>query len=378
MKMKTLLFAILLFASSGFAQTDYDQDGTYWGPDYTSVNVDFTQPTSNFPDPIADETIRQYDCLGLIKYTINQTTVGGVTTKRLFNNNPEINGKKNNTSGGAPLIYFPKLANGAGKIRIKGWITGTSNQPMQLSTFNYDEAEAEWVWKQQITIPAANGTNMVEANINIEQPVQLRLLYDKTAWISILSIEVSAYGEELTTLPLTLLGYNASLENVEVKNRWSTTNEVNTSHFVVERSSNGADFIAVGEVKAQNTSGQHDYFFTDPLPSYLRSEGTLYYRLQQVDTDGKNSYSQIVPVKVKLGNKITFSPNPAKDYLHVYAPNSKSLSVISTNGTEVFSTTLNTKQENFTVHLGSLAKGIYLAKITDTENRIIVEKILIE
>lgn len=383
MKMKTLLLTIVLFVSSNlFAQTDdYDPDGTYWGPDFSSVNIDFTQSSTNpstsvFPDPIADGNIRQYDCLGLIRYTIiNGPVLGqtGVSKNKLYNNNPTIDGKANNTVGGEPTIYFPRLINGAGKIRIRGWVS-----PVRSMFLNYyDEDAAKWVYKGAITIPS-DGTNMVEYDINVSKPTRLKLMYNSTSWLSILSIEVSAYGEELSTLPLTLLGYNAELEGAVIKKHWTTTNEVNTSHFIVERSSNGTDFTSTGEIKAKNTPGQHDYYFTDQLPSHLLSASTLYYRLLQVDKDGKSSYSQIVPVKIGISNKIILSPNPAKDYIHVFAPGSKSFSIISTAGTEVFSTGLNPKQDSATIRFGNLAKGIYLVKITDIENKVTIEKILIE
>lgn len=197
MKMKTLLLAITFFAASSlYAQTLFDQKGNYKGPDHTSVKVDFTKSSENaLSEPIVEE-IRQYDCLGLIRYAISNKEVLGEGGKKnvLFNNNPTINGKKNQ-DGGSPTIYFPKLANGANKIRIKGWVLGGAAQPLQLSAYN--EATGKWVWKQAITIPR-DGSNLVEADINIDEPVQLRLLYNKTSWIYILSIEISAFGEELS------------------------------------------------------------------------------------------------------------------------------------------------------------------------------------
>ncbi|GEM_PF-3210470 len=382
MKMKTLLSAIVLFASSSlFAQTDdYDPDGTYWGPNFTSVNVDFTQAVINtppdFPDPIEDEEIRQYECLGITKYTIqNRAILGesGVYKNVLFNNNPTINGNNNTGANASPTIYFPRQVNGAGKIRIRGWVS--PSRSMFLSY--YDEDTDKWVYKGGVTIPS-DGTNIVEYDVNVSKPTRLKLLYNSTSWLSILSIEVSAYGEELSTLPLSLLGYNVRMEDGATKSHWTTANEVNTSHFIIERSSNGTDFLAVGRVDAKNTTGQHEYHFTDRLPSHLLSVPTLYYRLLQIDNDGKSSYSQVVPIKVSLNSRVSISPNPAKDYLRISSLGAKSLSIMSTAGAEVFSTALNPKQESELIRFGNLAKGIYLVKITDKEDNVTVEKIIIE
>jgi hypothetical protein len=59
---------------------------------------------------------------------------------------------------------------------------------------------------------------------------------------------------------------------LDVKNvavNWTTANEINVSHFNIQRSSNGKDFINIGKVKANNKN-YNEYSFTDPLTtSYL-------------------------------------------------------------------------------------------------------------
>ncbi|MFD1631393.1 T9SS type A sorting domain-containing protein [Pseudopedobacter beijingensis] len=378
--MKTLLLSFVLFTSLNvLAQTtDYAADGIYSGLPFTSVNVNFTQATvstDDFPNPIVDNNLRQYDCLGLVRYTFSKRTPPGESKSIsvLYNSNPDIDGK-NNTR--AATIYFPTLKDGVGKIRIEGWL-GSGATERNVLLYSYNTSTNTWGDLKYFAIPAGNGIQVVDFVLDKQGPQRLKLEYKSGEYPSITRIAISAYGQELP-LPLTLIGYDARLENTSIKNHWTTASEVNTSHFMIERSINGIDFTAVGRVDSKNTAGQHDYYFTDQLSADLLSISTLYYRLKQVDIDDKSNYSKVVPVKVGLGNKIVISPNPAKDYLRVFVPGAKSLSIISVNGVEVFSTKLNPDQDGELVHFGNLVKGLYLVKVTDIENKVIAEKIVIE
>ena len=75
---------------------------------------------------------------------------------------------------------------------------------------------------------------------------------------------------------------------------WATASEVNSAHFLVQRSADGRTFATVEKVAALGTSlVRHDYTALDakPLP------GLSYYRLMQVDKDGTSAYSPVVAVR---------------------------------------------------------------------------------
>ena len=109
--------------------------------------------------------------------------------------------------------------------------------------------------------------------------------------------KVTSITESVTTynapLPLTLLGFDCLKREKQIDLVWSTSSEVNSSHFEIERSGNGYDFKKIGEVICfGNSNSEIDYEFSDfePLPK------TSYYRLKQVDYDEKYEYSKIVNV----------------------------------------------------------------------------------
>jgi hypothetical protein len=112
--------------------------------------------------------------------------------------------------------------------------------------------------------------------------------------------------ESSNPLPLHLISFAGSKTNTGNLLKWSTANETNTAHFVVEKSTNGQSFSAIGEVKAMG-SGNNHYTLTDNNVA-----GTAYYRLKMLDKDGKFTQSAIIRLSIILANNLTLYPNPAK------------------------------------------------------------------
>ena len=113
-------------------------------------------------------------------------------------------------------------------------------------------------------------------------------------------------------LPVVWLDINVEHKGEYNLVTWKTASEVNTERFEVERSLNGSNkFETIGEVQAAGESSNilsYEYEDEDVRP------GTYYYRIKQVDRDGKFDYSDIVSVVIRSkDNTITLAPNPAKD-----------------------------------------------------------------
>jgi hypothetical protein len=115
----------------------------------------------------------------------------------------------------------------------------------------------------------------------------------------------------LGALPITLLSFDCQLQKNTVLVNWQTASETNNSYFEVERSTNGVDFTAIGKITgAGNSSGVKSYSFVDSKPNYAN-----YYRLKQIDKDGKFSYSQIQFIKFASGSALTLLQNPVSGIL---------------------------------------------------------------
>ncbi|MBK8653529.1 MAG: hypothetical protein IPN20_06475 [Haliscomenobacter sp.] len=94
-----------------------------------------------------------------------------------------------------------------------------------------------------------------------------------------------------TALPVHLASFRSLPQTHAIQLLWSTSSEINNSHFEVERSANGSDWELLANVDGYGTtSTPRDYVFEDRTPL----AGLNYYRLRQVDFDGTFAFSPVV------------------------------------------------------------------------------------
>jgi hypothetical protein len=104
----------------------------------------------------------------------------------------------------------------------------------------------------------------------------------------------------LTILPLQLKNFDYTILDNKVQLTWQTASEINTARFEIERSSDGINFSKLGFVNAAvNSSVSQYYNYLDAVPA-----NTNYYRLKQVDRDGKSVYSKILYAKLKTNSPL--------------------------------------------------------------------------
>lgn len=133
----------------------------------------------------------------------------------------------------------------------------------------------------------------------------------------------ASLSPEEATLPVSLMKFSATLTTVnKTMIDWSTSLEINNSHFLVERSQDGKSFTTVAKVSGNGTTSlAHSYSITDDVSN---AGNVVYYRLQQVDLDGKSNFSNIIVIRIAKENQIaSVSPNPFTSYLNVHMEWSK-------------------------------------------------------
>jgi ELWxxDGT repeat protein len=136
------------------------------------------------------------------------------------------------------------------------------------------------------------------------------------------SIDESGTGTELwgvsysTVLPLIWIDFTAKLVKNDALLNWTTSNEINTSEFIIERSVNGHDFEMVGRVAANGRAGVQQYQFTDAGITSLNKD-IVYYRVKQTDIDSRASYSSVVSIEMKQKMSLRLYPNPASQFISV-------------------------------------------------------------
>lgn len=176
--------------------------------------------------------------------------------------------------------------------------------------------------------------------------------------------------------PLKLLSFNVVKNNALIKLDWTTTNEINTKAFEIERSNNNITWKNIGTVATKNMMGTNAYYFIDES----KPNNTVYYRLKCVDVDGKYTYSAIKKVVInEVGNGITIYPNPAKDYINIdlasgtTAKDVSEIIVYNTTGNLVFQSA-NYQQK---INCNKWAKGTYTI-IVKYQQQNVVKKIVVE
>jgi hypothetical protein len=170
------------------------------------------------------------------------------------------------------------------------------------------------------------------------------------------------------------LTFNANVAQNDVQLDWSTGNETSNSHFELERSVNGLEFVYIGAVNGNGTtSSTSNYQFTDSLPFVKTGSDTLYYRMRNVTFQGAYEYYQIRMV-YKLPNtglnenasliRLVF-PNPFNTCLNVSLSTAEDccLELISSTGIICQHYELS-KNSSMELNTKELSAGIYFLKIT--------------
>lgn len=124
-------------------------------------------------------------------------------------------------------------------------------------------------------------------------------------------------GPSNTALPVTLGSFTGQATREGNLLRWTTLSELNNDGFYVERSSDTRQFSSLGFVNGVgNSTRPNNYVFTDaePLPQLVN-----YYRLRQVDFDGRTDYSKVIAIRSDQNNTsgMMVFPLPARDKLHL-------------------------------------------------------------
>ena len=180
------------------------------------------------------------------------------------------------------------------------------------------------------------------------------------------------------TLPLDLLSFTGQLNtNNSVLLNWKTENEINTSHFAIERSIDGSRFVTIGNVTANgrsNIPGAFTYSYTDN-DATSQSSQKLFYRLRMIDNDGTFKYSTVVSITLPfITNKITVSPNPVINETRVLLTSPESGMVnwklVDNTGRVTLrgSAQVTKGANNFNINMSKLPAGTYYLTVDGSGN----------
>ena len=183
-------------------------------------------------------------------------------------------------------------------------------------------------------------------------------------------------------LPVSWVSFNAIKQGNNAILNWLVANEEKNHHFELLRSTNGTDYKTIATIN-KSVSGSTTYSYTDPGINNLAT-AILYYRIKQVDIDGKSSNSEIRTLKLETKENpvVSIFPNPVKNGFYISIPfvnrdkRPVKLNLFGANGQIVGSREITTSQASnyyFNIKDNALAAGEYYLQII-FENKLLETK----
>jgi Secretion system C-terminal sorting domain len=347
---------------------------------------------------IGDVWQHVFNSSGNLGYSINagngntiQSACWGVRVAPSFGNPPPRSTVINGTT-----VYFADR-----NFYIEPSGTTIANPPVRIRLYySADEIIHLLNYLHTHGFPAAtvNSLRILKKKAGPGSPVNLDIAYDPGASSSLYSIitpvvvpfgfsgyyfefELTGFSElalvfsNSVTLPVTWLYINGQLQNNAALIKWATASESNTQKFEVEHSSNGTSYSKIGSVTAAgNSSSTQHYQFLHGSPAV----GKNYYRIKQIDLDGRFTYSSIILLQHKDSKtNIIIAPNPVQNNATIFfnETGSKTLQLLTTTGHIVYTEKINGTNNRHTINMSKLASGIYLLRL-HTANGIELHKII--
>ncbi len=179
------------------------------------------------------------------------------------------------------------------------------------------------------------------------------------------------------TVPVKYASFTAQQVAKQSLLRWIAAEEVNTSKYIIERSSTTDSWSAISTIAALGITNK-EYTFYDEAPF----AGLNYYRIKGLDKDGKVSYTEIRKLNFsKEGNQVLIVPNPSRYQSKVYVPSAAKTAKVSLfDAQSKIVKSFNQTLENggFNLSTTDLTTGVYIIQILTEDGSSFIEKLMIE
>jgi hypothetical protein len=156
---------------------------------------------------------------------------------------------------------------------------------------------------------------------------------------------------------------------------WTTSSEINTDYFIVERSADGAGWETIGEQDAAgNSQSQQSYGFEDTAPG----KGLNHYRIRQTSLDGSATYSQTELIWISGDEGLRISPNPAQDFVQVSGVHDMQATVVIFNHLgQVVEVPFVRSEGHIIIKTSHLSRGVYFIRVLD-DGRTAYQNLILE
>ncbi|MBL0355983.1 MAG: T9SS type A sorting domain-containing protein [Chitinophagaceae bacterium] len=217
--------------------------------------------------------------------------------------------------------------------------------------------------------------DVVLQNVNTTNATINGILYAQFNGVSSFSGGTATSGAS-PSLPLAvgLISFNAQRTGAVNRITWTTSQEINTRLFVIERSTDGSNFSPIGELAAAAGSTNNlNYYFIDNTPV----RGINFYRLKIIDQSNNEKFSVVRNVRNEGTADIAIYPNPVRDKIQVNITSDKldkaAISITDMNGRIVYTKTMSVNEgiNYINVNTANFSTGTYVMKIGLNEDMVV-------
>jgi hypothetical protein len=165
-------------------------------------------------------------------------------------------------------------------------------------------------------------------------------------------------------LPVTFVGFGANQTSKGIELIWDVTAERDVQTYVIERGVTGLDFSKIGEIAANNSTV---YTFLDNQPL----AGRTFYRIKEVDIDGKSKYSPIVRLNLDRNIALRAYPSPAISEVTIEhsATDKGTVSIVTTDGRIVKQIEVKPQMTQTFVNTSTLKAGLYVVRFVGADGK---------
>jgi len=176
-------------------------------------------------------------------------------------------------------------------------------------------------------------------------------------------------------LPTKYTSFNAKAVEKNTLLQWSIAEQLNVKEYIIEKCSDGFNWIKIGNVAASNQ--QINYRFTD----FKTVFGDNYYRIKAIDFNGSINYSIVRKVNFNEKEKmeIQIVPNPTKIGSKIYLPtnfNAVKIQIFDAIGKIVYEKLTNNSIETY-INTNKLSEGTYIVNAINNSGEVLTQKLII-
>lgn len=267
------------------------------------------------------------------------------------------------TPNGNKFLIFAGGNNSNAGTRMKTLEVGDE---AAVKTFGLDSLYTGDLTAQYVT--NANGTGDVSYKMEVNG--EYTVFYVSTNN----GLQATKTGE--TILPVTLAKFDAAMFNTTARLTWLTAAENNNRGFDIERSANGTDFTKIGFVASKAPDGNSKLPVQYQFDDNNQNGGKQFYRLRQIDKDGKFTLSDIrwVEKGTNASFVATLRSNPVTDQVSVRINSMEKgnviISLANASGAVLQTATRDLESGENIVNLpaSNLPKGVYFITVRDNKN----------